>query len=89
MLVPFLPLSPEGVDAVGQLPYLGRKDPRALSSAGPSPSGPLLRPASSRTPRHPSCPTRGRGGRPEAGDRPLEEQKENTVRELGIKHVFK
>lgn len=56
-------------------PYLERKDPRALSSAGPSPSAPLLRPKSSRTLPHQNCPTQGCGGRPEDEARLLGKRK--------------
>lgn len=59
------------------IPYPERKGPRALSSAGPYPSVPPLRPKSGRTPLHQDCPTLVRGGRPEAWGHLLKRKTEN------------
>lgn len=59
------------------IPYPERKGLQALSSAGPYPSEPPLRPKSGRTPLRQDCPTLVRGGRPEAWGHLLE-KKEKT-----------
>lgn len=61
------------------IPCPERTGPLALSSAGPYPSEPPLRPKSGKTPLHQDCPTLVHGGRPEAWGRPLKRKVENYV----------
>ncbi len=61
------------------IPYPERIGPRALSSAGPYPSEPPLRPKSGRTRLHRDCPTLVHGGRSEAWGRLLKRKKENHL----------
>lgn len=49
-----------------RIPYPERTGPQALSSVGPYPSEPPLKPESGRTPLHPNCPTLVHDGRQEA-----------------------
>lgn len=61
------------------IPYPERIGPLALSSAGPYPSEPPLRPESGRTHPHQDCPTLVHGGRPEAWGHLLKRNKENNL----------
>lgn len=61
------------------IPCPERTGPLALSSAGPYPSEPPLRPKSGKTPLHQDCPTLVHGGRLEAWGRPLKRKRENYV----------
>lgn len=61
-------------------PYPEHTGPRALSSAGPCPSEPPLRPESGRTPLHQDSPTRVRGGRLEVWVRLLKRRRRKKIR---------
>ncbi len=59
------------------IPYLERTGLRALSSAGPFPSEPPLKPKSGTTPLRQDCPTPVHGGRPEVWGHLLKGNKDN------------
>lgn len=71
---------------VSTVPYPERRGPQALSSAGPYPSEPPLRPASGTTPLHQDCPTLVRGGRPEAWGHLLRGRKEGKKENDLVNH---